>query len=106
MPLKFHPIDGRISEGVRAVAPAVKRRSSGLLRHVTSAAANTAVATGNTGAGMAAGAGARAGTAGAGDTRRSRLLNVAMRSKTAAAAVEGSNFEDEVGFLRRFVLSV
>lgn len=83
---------------MRAVAPAVKRRSSSILRHVASAAANATVAAGNTGAGMTAGAGA----AGAGDNRRNRLLNVAMRSKTAAAAVEGSSFEDEVGSLSRF----
>lgn len=77
---------------MRAVAPAVKRRSSSLLKQVASATAN-AVAAGSPGAGTVAGVGA----AGGGEHRRTRLLNVAMRSKTAAAAVEGSNYEDEVG---------
>lgn len=37
-----------------------------------------------------------------GDDRRARLLNVAMRSKAAAAAVEGSSYEDEVAFAASF----
>ena len=83
---------------MRAVAPAVQRRSSSLIKHVASAAASATGSAGNTGAGAPAGA---AGAGGAGDHRRNRLLNVAMRSKTAAAAVEGSNYEDEVGLPNR-----
>lgn len=99
-------MDGRINEGMRAVGPAVKRRSSSILRHVATAAANatgTAAAPGttadveargSTSGATAAIAGAGAG-AGVGENRRNRLLNVAMRSKTAAAAVEGNSYEDE-----------
>lgn len=79
---------------MRAVGPAVKRGSSSLLTHAASAAASATGAAGSMGAGITAGA---ARPAGAGDHRRTRLLNVAMRSKAAAAAVEGSNYEDEVG---------
>lgn len=75
---------------MRAVAPALRRRSSSIVKHIAVAAAN---ATGITGTG----ADDRDTPAGAaGDNRRSRLLNVAMRSKTAAAAVEGNSYEDEV----------
>lgn len=49
----------------------------------------------------ARGSNAGVATTAAGDNRRNRLLNVAMRSKAAAAAVEGSNYEDEVCFARR-----
>lgn len=93
---------------MRAVGPAVKRRSSSILRHVAAAAANATSTTpasgtadvearGSTSGATAAVAGAGAGAgAGGGDNRRTRLLNVAMRSKTAAAAVEGNSYEDEV----------
>ncbi|CAN0073866.1 unnamed protein product [Ectocarpus sp. 6 AP-2014] len=79
----------RLNEGVRAVAPALRRRSSSIAKHIAVAAANVTAITGT-------------GTndrdtlaAAAGDNRRNRLLNVAMRSKTAAAAVEGNSSEDE-----------
>ena len=82
------------------MAPAVKRRSSSILRHVTAAAA--AITPGVDGNGevatAAGGAAAAAATAagGGGAVKRASLLSVAMRSRTAAAAVEGANYEEEV----------
>lgn len=85
--------------GVRAVGPAVKRRSSSILKHVANGTATAhgpaAVEARTSMGGTTAGAGAGAGS-GSGENRRNRLLNVAMRSKTAAAAVEGNSYEDEV----------
>ena len=82
----------RINDGVRAVGPAVKRRSSSIVKHIATAATNAADIVVGDARGSNAGVAATA----AGDNRRNRLLNVAMRSKAAAAAVEGSNYEDEV----------
>ena len=84
------------------MAPAVKRRSSSILRHVTAAAAAISPAVdGNgdpapEGSGAAGAAGGATAAAGVGAVKRASLLSVAMRSRTAAAAVEGANYEDEV----------
>lgn len=94
---RCHSIDARLNEGVRAVVPAVRRQSSNILKHVTAAAASaSSTVVGGTRRSSTEVVPGPAGGAAAGDDRRTRLLNVAMRSKTAAAAVEGSSYEDEV----------
>lgn len=91
----------RINEGVRSVAPAVKRRSSDFLRHVAAAAIPVIEwAPGDSDATAGAGAGGTAGAPAAGKKaavapRRTSLIHVAMRSKAAAAAVAGSSYDDE-----------
>ncbi len=62
------------------------------MKHIANVAASAADIVDAEARGSTAGVAATA----AGDNRRNRLLNVAMRSKAAAAAVEGSNYEDEV----------
>lgn len=84
------------------MAPAVKRRSSSILRHVTAAAAAiTPAIDGNgdpapEGSGAAGAAGGAVAADGVGAVKRASLLSVAMRSRAAAAAVEGANYEEEV----------
>ncbi|CAM9853382.1 unnamed protein product, partial [Scytosiphon promiscuus] len=86
----------RLNEGVRSVVPAVRRRSSSIIKHVAAAAAGaTSTVVGGTRRSSTQVVPGSTGGAANGDDRRSRLLNVAMRSKTAAAAVEGSSYEDE-----------
>lgn len=70
----------KINDGVRAVAPELRRRSSSLMRHGRQYSTATTAAASTTSFQKA---------------RRASLLNVAMRSKAAAAAVAGCH-DDEV----------